>query len=398
MTPSPVPATENTSHRSALAARASLVSVKPEFRCKVFLTAALLGVLASLSACGNTYSTLVKEDSVPALAEPKAALEQTKLTRLSEPVLVETGPTKEGPVRIAVHQAGVQRDEVIVFIHGMFTDSSSWRFLAGDLSRDHDLLFVDLPGCGLSDKPSPRAMGEDGYGPNALARRVLAALRDQLGPAARPDQPRIVLAGHSYGSGIILRMFGDDALRAEFGDLLARVSRVVLISGMDFAVGQPNPDFVRMQDISGFEVALARLTGVLDEAVASSVKESFRDPNYFLKEEADLRREIIKDPPRRAALQGMLTDAVPFIRKSRGRLGLDWDRVEQYDADYAKVNVPALIMWGSRDEILPTSMGYKLDALIPNSKLVVFVGGMHSIHMEKAGECAAHIREFIATK
>jgi pimeloyl-ACP methyl ester carboxylesterase len=398
MTPSPICSTENNLQRLALSSRGVFGRLMPGDCCKALLSALLLSVLVSLSACGNTYSTLVKEDSVPSLAEPKAALEQTKLTRRSEPVLVETGPTNEGSVRIAVHQAGVQRDEVIVFIHGMFTDSSSWRFLAGDLSRDNDLLLVDLPGCGLSDKPSPRALGEDGYGPNALARRVLIALRDELGPSVRPDQPRIVLAGHSYGSGIILRMFGDEALRTEFGDLLARVSRVVLISGMDFAVGQPNPDFVRMQDISGFEVALARLTGVLDEAVASSVKESFRDPNYFLKEEADLRREIIKDPQRRAALQGMLTDAVPFIRKSRGRLGLDWDRVEQYDVDYAKVNVPTLILWGSRDEILPTSMGYKLDALIPNSKLIVFVGGMHSIHMEKAGACAAHIREFISAR
>ncbi|MCI0637277.1 MAG: alpha/beta hydrolase, partial [Actinobacteria bacterium] len=42
-----------------------------------------------------------------------------------------------------------------------------------------------------------------------------------------------------------------------------------------------------------------------------------------------------------------------------------------------------LIIWGSRDETLPVSMGYKLAAQLPRARLVVVPGCMHSVHLEE---------------
>lgn len=357
-------------------------------------TAALFGAAACLALAAGcaSYEPLMSEDSVPSLKESKAVFTQ----RCAEAVLVESGPTSMGPTRLATYQLGADHPRVVVLIHGMFTDSSSYRHLAGLLAPDQDLLLIDLPGCGASDKPTPRAMGKGGYGPDALARRVLTVLRDRLGPSARPDQPSIALVGHSYGSGIILRMFGNEDIRHEFDDVLARVDRAVLMSGMDFAVGQPNADLVKVWDASSWEVGLANLTGILDRSIANSVREGFTDVTYAVKEEADLRKAILRDDARRWALQGMLDDAVPYVRKPGGRLTMDWEAVDKLEAGYSLMDVPTLILWGSRDEVLPISMAYKLDRLIPESRLEVIQGGKHSIHMERAKECSDAMREFFA--
>lgn len=353
------------------------------------LLAVLAAIAGWLPGCAS-YEPLLSEDSIPALAETKAVFAE----RCAEAVLVESGPTSMGPTRLATYQLGSSHSRVVVLIHGMFTDSSSFRHLAGLLAPDHDLLLIDLPGCGASDKPPPRAMGEGGYGPDALARRVLTVLRDRLGPEVRPDQPSIALVGHSYGSGIILRMFGNEDLRNEFDDVLARVDRAVLMSGMDFAVGQPNPDLVKVWDASSWEVSLANITGILDRSIANSVREGFTDVTYAVKEEAELRKAILRDDARRWALQGMLDDAVPYIRKPGGRLTMNWDAVDKLEDGYARMDVPTLILWGSRDEVLPTAMAYKLDSLIPESHLELIRGGKHSIHMERARDCADAMRAF----
>ena len=77
------------------------------------------------------------------------------------------------------------------------------------------------PGCGDSDHPDPAGLGADAYGPSAMARQVLSAVRQRL--AARPAPPRVTLVGHSLGGSTVLRRSADPAVRREFADVLSRV-------------------------------------------------------------------------------------------------------------------------------------------------------------------------------
>ncbi|MDX2146298.1 MAG: alpha/beta hydrolase [Planctomycetota bacterium] len=351
----------------------------------------VFGLLAAaLGACAGPPK-LPGEDGIESLANWKKAY----IAGVGpEPVLVETGPTAGGPTRLAVYEGGRERDRVIVFVHGMFTDASSWRFLAGELVADSDVLLVDLPGCGKSDKPTPRAMGEGGYSPDALARRVLRAIAERLAPDQRPQRPRITLVGHSLGAGVCLRLLSEPDIANDHPEIVDRIDRLVLISGMDFTITTPDPAFIRLARISSFEVGLARATGVLDRAMSAYFAEGFENTDYATQEEYDQRRAILLDRPRRLALQGMITDAIPWKNPGGSRLEPDWERLETLEAQMRAMLKPTLILWGSRDVIQPASMAYKLDSLLPRSKLVIYQGGKHSIQMERVPAVAAEIRAF----
>lgn len=45
--------------------------------------------------------------------------------------------------------------------------------------------------------------------------------------------------------------------------------------------------------------------------------------------------------------------------------------------DFSKIKVPATIIWGEEDELLPLQTGEKIHQLIPNSKLIVLKGYTH---------------------
>src|SRR3712207_6195153 len=89
-----------------------------------------------LVGCGSSYSKLKSEDQVPELA----ALAREGASRHNDTALVPTAPAGREPVRIAVHQIeNPATDTLVVLVHGILADHSTWRFVAADLGRDHDL-------------------------------------------------------------------------------------------------------------------------------------------------------------------------------------------------------------------------------------------------------------------
>ena len=125
----------------------------------------VLGV-ALLAGCSGAYQRLASEDRSPEHAVLKAANQVRRETH-HVPVVVADGQT----IRVAIHELG-PRDagRTIVLIHGVLSDSRMWRFIEGDLARDHRVLLVDLPGCGQSDKPDPANVPANFYGPCSMAR------------------------------------------------------------------------------------------------------------------------------------------------------------------------------------------------------------------------------------
>ena len=91
----------------------------------------------------------------------------------------------------------------------------------------------------------------------------------------------------------------------------------------------------------------------------------------------------------------MIAQALPFNLQT---MRPDWERVEQLVADYQNVQVPILILWGARDETLPVSMGYKLQAQIPDAELRVIERSMHSLPLERPVVTASNIRQFLESE
>src|SRR5262245_30473089 len=123
-----------------------------------------------------TRSSLPSEADIPLLTTLKTGYEQLRRTT----TLVPTDRSNR-IVQVAVHELGFgDRDSLIILVHGGLADSDTWRYVASELARDHDVWLVDLPGCGASDKPHPRWLEGDGYSPTALADRVLQAIAARL--------------------------------------------------------------------------------------------------------------------------------------------------------------------------------------------------------------------------
>jgi pimeloyl-ACP methyl ester carboxylesterase len=347
------------------------------------LIAALL--VLGLAGCAGDYAKLSPEAAVPQLA----ALHRRTIEAGNHTALVETRGRSGLPIHIAVHETlGEGHDRVLVMIHGIMSDHRTWRFLAGQLAPEYDLMLVDLPGAGDSERPTARTPDAE-FDPGALGDRVLEAVEARLRERAPGPPVKVTIVAHSLGGAVALRMFcgGDAADRHK--DLLARVDRLVLISPLDVAIGRQDPVFKKIAEVSALEVNLGMATGVLRERVARATLGSVTDPSRALREEADTRIEYLSDPGRRRATQAMLRRAVPW---KDGRP--DWDGIETVTGAYCLIRTPTMIIWGRRDESLPIAMGYKLAAELPDARLEVIPGVMHSPHIEAPERVALLIREF----
>ncbi|MGQ0613466.1 MAG: alpha/beta fold hydrolase [Planctomycetaceae bacterium] len=285
--------------------------------------------------CGGAYARLRPEAEVRALARLVGAYEALPGTGL----LVAAGVADDAPVRIAArHVRAADTERLVVFVHGVLSDSRTWRFLGGELGRDHSLLLVDLPGCGGSDAPDPGGAGKGFTSPTVLA----------------------------------------------------RIDRAVLISTPDFALERQHATFKEVADASALKIGLGAALGVLRARTAGTVSTGTGDETLALREEADRLLEVPKDARRRRPAQAMLREAA-FREDDRS----DWPAIERLVADYARVQVPVLLIAGARDEFVPAAMSYKPSILLPDARLRILPGLMHSPQVEAPALSGGLIREFL---
>jgi len=97
-------------------------------------------------------------------------------------------------IRIHYKTCG-QGPQTVVFVHGLGCDLNTWEAQYRAFSDDSNLtlLFIDLPGYGLSDKPE-----DYGYTLADFARAVRAVI-DEVHPH---DSRRVILVGHSLGTAV----------------------------------------------------------------------------------------------------------------------------------------------------------------------------------------------------
>jgi pimeloyl-ACP methyl ester carboxylesterase len=292
------------------------------------------------------------------------------------------------PARVAVHEVG-SGARVVVCVHGVFGQHTNWKYVAGALAGEYQLWLVDLPGCGKSDGPPPPKHARPGYCPAALADRVLQALEGRL--SARPDVARILVAGHSLGGMVVLRMFTEDELRRCHGRVLDAVDGLVLFAPCDVVVTQATDTWRAMLGLNATKIRLGDATGLLQSAMDKSVRAGFCDTALATREMADEGVGLLRNGTQRRRAQDMLRNAIPW--HSFGK-AVNWDQVERLEARYQNIRVPCLIVWGHRDQTLTLAMGYKMKDEIPNARLAVVPRAMHLLPLECPEICADLVRQF----
>jgi pimeloyl-ACP methyl ester carboxylesterase len=95
----------------------------------------------------------------------------------------------------------------------------------------------------------------------------------------------------------------------------------------------------------------------------------------------------LEDPRRRAA----------FLATVRGVISTGGQTVNANDRLYLAENVPVLIVWGSRDPIIPSSHAEEAHRCLPHSRLEVFDDVGHMPQIEAPLKFVTVLQDFLAT-
>jgi pimeloyl-ACP methyl ester carboxylesterase len=296
-------------------------------------------------------------------------------------------------VHIAIHRMNQNPGRpVLVLIHGVLSDYTTWEYVAGDLVSDFEVWLVDLPGCGDSDVPKPAAIESDGYSPTAMAERILQAIDQRLTNQPVDSARSIVLAGHSLGGTVCIRMLSAPDLRSRYAAVVRRVDHMVLFAPADLAINAVPPKFLPLLGLHGWMVDVARGLGIWDERVRGLTRGSYQRRECATVERQEHSAHILADAGRREGAKAMLRQFAPFDPKTMRPI---WPEIDALVADYTNIDVPTLIVHGTWDETLSDAMGFKLKSQIKGACLVELPHSGHSLPTEQPVQCAQLIRQFV---
>jgi pimeloyl-ACP methyl ester carboxylesterase len=254
---------------------------------------------------------------------------------------------------------------VVMFIHGLLGSSRSWAHLVDDLSVGHRVLAPDLFGHGASAKP----MGDYSLGAHAAALRDLI---DRLGI------DRLTLVGHSLGGGIAMQfcyLFPE------------RVERLVLISSG--GLGRSVNPLLRAATIPGAEWVLPLIASSWVRGRVAAVGRSLS--RIGLRPSSDVAE----------AWQGFtsLSDAEcrrAFLATIRSVIDPGGQTVTAHDHLPMVADIPTLIVWGTRDRVIPAWHATAAHLAIAGSRVELFEGAGHFPHLDDPARFAETLGDFIA--
>ena len=253
---------------------------------------------------------------------------------------------------------------VLMFIHGILGSQKQWAHLVDQLDDNHRLIVPDLFGHGESAKP----IGDYSLGAHAA---TLRDLLDRLGIA------QVTLVGHSLGGGIAM----------VFSYLFPeRVERLVLVASG--GLGREVSPLLRSATLPGAEYVLPVIaSGWMRDRIAAAGRllgavgvRPGRDLNevwggFTSLGDADTRRA--------------------FLATTRAVIDPGGQSVSAHDYLPDSTPIPTLVVWGTKDRMIPAWHAASATSSIPNCRVELFQGAGHFPHLDDPDRFAALVREFV---
>ncbi len=256
---------------------------------------------------------------------------------------------------------------VLVLLHGLMMDASLWDGPVADLSVDHRCLAPTLP-LGAHR----HAMHADADLSLPGIARLVAEFLDRL------DLHDVTLVGNDTGGALVQLLICDGA---------ERVGRVVLVSCEAFdnfpsgltsktlvLTGKLSPRMfglfmqqMRLRMLRRLPIAFGWLTMRGDAATARWVQPVMKQPQ--------IRRDAVHTLWAAAADTDLLVKAAECL---------------------PSFNHPALVVWASRDRVMPPEHGRRLAELLPQGQLIEVDDSYTLIPLDQPARLAQIIREFTA--
>ncbi len=263
-------------------------------------------------------------------------------------------------VRIQGHDLAYHRQghgSPVLLVHGITSYSFIWRNLFAQLAQQHDVVAVDLLGCGESDMPLDLC-----YGVAAHAERLEAFTQALgLGPFA--------FVGHDIGGGIAQRF------AVQHPD---RLTHAVVMNGVAFDYWPVQP-ILTMRTPIVRQMAMATLDlGAFNLIVKRGV---------FHKERVtpELMAYFCKPMQTREGRKAFLHFAE----------SLDNRDLTEITEELRRTRVPFLIIRGMDDVYLSAEIAHRLHREIPGSRLVEIPEAGHFIQEDQPDRLVAELEAFL---
>jgi len=255
---------------------------------------------------------------------------------------------------------------LIVLIHGITSTSGIWVEAMARLAERYTVVAPDLLGHGRSAKPR----GDYSLGAYASgARDLLGVLGFERG----------TVVGHSLGGGIALQF------AYQFPEY---TERLVLVSSG--GLGKEVHPLLRAAALPGAELVLPLI--MRDWAIgAGSAVAGFLG-----------RLGLSAGPDLAEAARGYASLAdrdarEAFLHTLRAVVDLQGQRVSATDRLYLAERLPTLLIWGTRDPIIPIEHARAARARIPESRLVEIAGAGHWPQLDDPDRFVAELGKFVET-
>ncbi|MCI0549847.1 MAG: alpha/beta hydrolase [Anaerolineae bacterium] len=287
----------------------------------------------------------------------QANLRETKTRKEAAP---STGKfVQAGDVEFFIQEMGPQDGQPIIFIHGTAAWSGLWRETMSPLAEaGYRCIAIDIPPFGYSERPASPS-----YGNADQAKRIIAMM-DEL------NIERAILFGHSFGGGATM----ETALM-----IPDRIDALILldVGGLNLNL-QPAPENQKPSAIELFlgtpaiRNPVLAATGTNPLFTKTLISAMVLDPDDVTQEKI----QILQEP---LVLEGATNTLGDWLKSV---LGVQKASLTTDPANYAVFDMPALILWGDSDSIIPLKEGEYLHSLLSNSELVVMKDVNHIPHLE----------------
>ena len=253
----------------------------------------------------------------------------------------------------------------LLFIHGLTSSQRSWAHLVSALNHDHRVLAPDLFGHGASAKP----MGDYSLGAHAATMRDLL---DLLGI------DRVTLVGHSFGGGIAMQfcyLFPERVERlvlvasGGLGRDVSPLLRAATLPGAQWVL-----PFIASSWVRGRAEAAGRILTRTGWRASPEVTEVWR--GFSSLSDGDTRRA--------------------FLATTRGVIDPGGQTVSAHDYLPMTIEIPTLIVWGTRDRMIPAWHATTAHEAIAGSQVKLFKGAGHFPHLDEPERFARVLSDFIA--
>lgn len=269
---------------------------------------------------------------------------------------------KENNADIQIYYEDRGTGQPVLLIHGWPLSGASWeKQSAALLAAGYRVITYDRRGFGRSSQPA------EGYNYNTLAEdtyKLIEAL----------DLNDLTIVGFSMGGGEVARYMG------QYSD--GRVAKVCFMASIAPALRKSgnNPDGV---DPSVFE----GIKGAIEKDRYAFLEEFLK--NFY-------NRKLVGGTDiSEAAIHASFNVAAASSYQAMLNCVDAW--LEDFREDIAQIKVPALVIHGDADQILPLeATGQRMPKLIPRAELHVISGGPHGLNWTHAVEVNKILLEFLA--